>query len=94
MFSRHSLVLTNVPGPEKQVLFAKQRVFQVHMLFPNVIPQVSLLSYANSIFGNLVYDPALLPHGESFARLYAKALVDLAKECNIEAPKQLVAAAK
>jgi diacylglycerol O-acyltransferase len=94
VFSRHSLVLTNVPGPEKPCLFAKAKITGVQMIFPNVIPQVDLLSYAGIIYGNIVYDPTDLPKGDMLAQLYAKALVDLAKTFLLEAPVALEAAAK
>ena len=94
IFSRHSLVLTNVPGPEKECLFAKAKITGVQMIFPNVIPQVDLLSYAGNIYGNIVYDPKDLPEGEIFAQLYAKALVDLAEVFLLKAPAALKAATK
>lgn len=94
VFSRHSLVVSNVPGPEKTCLFAEAKITSVQMLFVNVIPQVSLLSYAGTIYGNIVYDPSDLPKGDVFAQLYAKALVDLAEVFQLEAPAALEAAAK
>jgi diacylglycerol O-acyltransferase len=94
IFSKHSLVLTNVPGPEKTCLFAQAKLTGVQMIFPNVIPQFDLVSYAGNIYGNVVYDPSDLPKGEMFALLYAKALVDLAKVFQLEAPAALEAAAK
>jgi hypothetical protein len=93
VFSRHSLVLTNVPGPEKPCLFAKAKITGVQMIFPNVIPQVDLLSYAGTIYGNIIYDPSDLPKGEMFAQLYSKALVDLAEAFLLKAPAALEAAA-
>ena len=96
IFSRHSLVLTNVPGPEQECLFASQPVKQVQMIFPNVISQISLLSYAGTVDGNFVYDPVALPEcRETFPGLYAKALVDLAAvlEISSKVPTELVEAA-
>mmetsp|Transcript_27670 Transcript_27670/g.41880 ORF Transcript_27670/g.41880 Transcript_27670/m.41880 type:complete len:495 (-) Transcript_27670:12-1496(-) len=96
IFHRHSLVLTNVPGPEQICYFAKCPVDEVHLLFPNVIPQVDLLSYAGTIFGNIIYDPEQLTAGDEFTKAYAQALIDMGTELSTSAqdgisiPKELL----
>lgn len=90
IFDRHSLVLTNVPGPEQSCWFAGKQVTEVQLLFPNVIPQVDLLSYAGSIYGNIIYDPQqFLINGEQLVTSYVKALVTMGERTDVNAPKEL-----
>lgn len=54
LFSRHSMVLSNVPGPPEPVSFANHEVQAVHMIHMNIIPQLSFLSYRDVIFCNAI----------------------------------------
>jgi len=93
LFSRHSLVLTNVPGPSQKIRLAGQTVDKVQLFFENTITQVDLMSYGGTIFGNIIYDPVAMPGlQENFGRSYALALVDLANELQVkEVPAHLLA---
>eukprot|EP00578_Thalassiosira_sp_NH16_P012419 CAMPEP_0181123336 /NCGR_PEP_ID=MMETSP1071-20121207/25843_1 /TAXON_ID=35127 /ORGANISM="Thalassiosira sp., Strain NH16" /LENGTH=528 /DNA_ID=CAMNT_0023208467 /DNA_START=29 /DNA_END=1616 /DNA_ORIENTATION=- len=86
-FSRHSLVLTNVPGPVDSVLFAGKRVKGVQLFFDNLLTQVDLISYAGQIYGNIIFDADQLPNSAMFGRLYVEALVELAKRLDVDVPK-------
>ena len=46
IFTRHTCVFTNVPGPGKAILFAKQEVTGIQMVFPNLISQVRRMRLA------------------------------------------------
>jgi len=93
IFSRHSVVFSNVPGPTKPCLVAGQVVKGVQMLFPNLIPQTGFLSYAGTIYGNLVLDTEALPHTDRIPKYFAKALVDMANEFEIDVPASIMEAA-
>jgi hypothetical protein len=54
LFSRHSMVLSNVPGPSEPVSFANHEVKSVQMIHMNLIPQLAFLSYRGMIFGNAI----------------------------------------
>lgn len=88
-FSRHSLVLTNVPGPTERVLFAGRRVRGVQLFFDNLLTQVDLISYAGRIYGNIIFDADQLPDSGAFGELYAAALVELAKRLDVDIPSDL-----
>ena len=90
VFSRHSLVLTNVPGHDDICELAGKAVTGVQLFFSNLLTQIDILSYANNVFGNIVYDPNTLPNFEHFGVLYAKALVKIAEELNIQPPDDLL----
>jgi len=57
LFSRHSMVFSNVPGPSEPVSFANHEVLSVQMIHMNLIPQLSFLSYRGMIFGNVIVPP-------------------------------------
>lgn len=54
LFARHSMVLSNVPGPPEPVSFANHEIRSVHMIHMNIIPQLSFLSYRGTIFSNAI----------------------------------------
>lgn len=88
-FSRHSLVLTNVPGPSDKCLFAGKKVQGVQLFFDNLLTQVDLMSYAGNVYGNIIFDADQLPDSEVFGDLYAKALVELAKRLKVPVPAEV-----
>lgn len=88
-FSRHSLVLTNVPGPQGRVLFAGKRVKAVQLFFDNLLTQVDLISYAGGVYGNIILDEEQLPNSEVFGQLYVGALVELAKVLDVDVPPEV-----
>lgn len=90
VFSRHSLVLTNVPGPEEACKLAGVTVAGVQLFFSNLLSQVDLLSYAGQVYGNIVYDPDALPEFQNFGRLYANALLLLSERFGVKAPNSLM----
>jgi diacylglycerol O-acyltransferase len=94
VFSRHSLVLTNVPGPDRRCLIAGKVGTGVQMFLSNLLPQISFLSYAGQIMGNMVMDPNEIPESDSIAKFYAKALLQLAERLAVPAPLELVAFGK
>lgn len=54
LFARHSMVLSNVPGPPEAAAFASHEVRSVHMIHMNIIPQLSFLSYGGTIYSNAI----------------------------------------
>jgi hypothetical protein len=90
VFSRHSLVLTNVPGHDDICELARKDVTGVQLFFSNLLTQINIISYANNIHGNIVYDPVTLPNFESFGILYSQALVRIAEELNVPPPDDLL----
>lgn len=88
-FSRHSLVLTNVPGPTDKVLFAGKKVKAVQLFFDNLLTQVDLMSYAGQVYGNIIFDADQLPDSKIFGQLYVEALVELADRLNVTVPAEV-----
>eukprot|EP00586_Coscinodiscus_wailesii_P005069 CAMPEP_0172488820 /NCGR_PEP_ID=MMETSP1066-20121228/18541_1 /TAXON_ID=671091 /ORGANISM="Coscinodiscus wailesii, Strain CCMP2513" /LENGTH=510 /DNA_ID=CAMNT_0013256289 /DNA_START=204 /DNA_END=1736 /DNA_ORIENTATION=+ len=86
LFTRHSVVFANVPGPPKECTFARRSVVEVQILFNNLIPQVEILSYMDRVFMNLVLDSEAVPHCELIPIFFSRALVSLAKEFKVDVP--------
>ena len=88
VFSRHSLVLTNVPGPAQPCRLAGTAVIRdFQVFFDNLLTQCSLISYAGRVHGNVIYDPVALPGMQDFGKLYTSALMQLAHALKVEVPK-------
>lgn len=82
-FSKHSLLVTCVPSMTVPTSFPKgygssQRLSEMHMVFPNCIPQISIISYNGSVFANIVADPALYPNPERLGQLWVAEFAELA----------------
>ena len=89
ILSRHSVVFTNVPGPANPVAFAGKEVTEIQMFYANLIPQVSLMSYRNQIFGNICIDSDAIPDCQSLSRLYVSSIVKLAERLDVKVPSVL-----
>jgi len=81
-FSKHSLLITNIPTATVPLTFPKGGdaiIQELHMVFPNIIPQLSILSYNGNINANLVADPALFPEPERLGQFWVSELEALAR---------------
>ena len=88
-FSRHSLVMTNVPGPSEEILFAGKTVKSVQLFFDNMLTQIDVISYAGQVYGNIIYDEEQLPSFDGFGQRYVAALVALANRLKIDVPAEV-----
>jgi len=90
IFQRHSIIFSNVPGPDKQVLFGGEKVTGTQMFFNNLLPQVGILSYNGKVFMNMNMDTEAIPGGEKIADYFAQELVALATALNVAVPAEVV----
>jgi hypothetical protein len=89
IMTRHSLVFSNVPGPDRPVVIAGRVVTGVQMLYANLIPQIGFLSYAGNVFGNIMLDPDAILESSSLRGFYVRALAALASRLNVPVPHDL-----
>jgi hypothetical protein len=80
-FARHSVVFSNLPGPEKPVYWGGQEIKCILPSFLNVLPQVILFSYAGKITMSLTVDPDV--RGDIFVECYKEEFRALAEELEI-----------
>lgn len=80
VFSRHTMVFSNVPGPSESVLFRGEKLLGMHVIFPNILPQVIIISYANNVFFTMTIDDEQFPDSaEMLPKFYLEELEEMAK---------------
>lgn len=82
LFTRHSIVFSNLPGPSRKIKICGEDIEGLQIIFPNLIPQVIVLSYNGGVFFNLCIDSSsvdvdLLP------KLFLEEAADLAQSLGI-----------
>ena len=83
IFSRHSVVFSNVPGPDQPICMDGKVATGVQMFYSNLIPQIGLVSYAGKVYGNIILDPTAVPNADKIAIFYATAFVKLADRLDV-----------
>ena len=75
--SRHSMVLTNVPGPIERVRLAGIEVETIDFAMANLINQVSVVSYAGEMRLTTVTDPGVVKDAHTIAEYFLKEIKSL-----------------
>lgn len=82
LFSKHSLLVSCTPGMGKPTVFPKhasgQTISEIQMVFPNCIPQISIITYNGAVYANIVADPALYPEPYMLGEFWVSEFRDLA----------------
>lgn len=95
IFSRHSIVFSNVPGPPHTIHFCGEKILGIQVIFPNLIPQCLIVSYANEIFMNMVIDCHVIKDCDILLpRFYMEEAIALGKEYGIVKQEGDVSAGK
>jgi hypothetical protein len=80
-FCKHSMLISNVPGTTGPMVFPKhggEEVKEIQMVFPNVISQLSIITYNGYVNANLVVDPELFPNATVLSDFWIQELQTLA----------------
>jgi len=88
-FTRHSLVLTNVPGPPESISIAGEPIQCCRMFINNLIPNLGILSYNGTIYSSISLDPNAIRNSSCLHYLFHKAFVQLANDLNVTVPSDL-----
>lgn len=83
VFSRHSLVFSNVPGPSEDLFCGEEKICGAYAIFPNLLPQVIMVSYAGSMFINLVIDDKLVKDAHSIGKYFLMELKEFGESCGM-----------
>lgn len=79
VFSRHSVVVSNVPGPAKAVHYnGKNKLIGVQFIFLNLLPQFDVMSYNGAVFANINVDVTVVKDPESLAQFFLEEIKELA----------------
>ena len=87
--SKHSLIVTNVPGPHNKIHLCNKPVSTCRATAFQMDPVITILSYDSQINITLVADSNFIPNLDCFSKFFIKALVKLGDEMNISSPIQL-----
>ena len=91
IFTRHTMVFSNVPGPTNSLFLCNQRVEGFQIIFPNLIPQCLLISYNDGIFFNMVIDEEQSPGAfEELPLYYLDELKQLAAAYDVDSKDVLI----
>lgn len=82
-FARHSLVFSNVPGPQKTAYFAGEPIVGLQAMFPNIINQVLIISYNGAIFMNMAVDGSIVKDVPALQKAFMEEAVELARSYNL-----------
>lgn len=93
VFSRHSIVFSNLPGPANIVKLCGETILGFQISFPNLLPQTIIMSYNNGVYFNLAIDEEIINQSvsldgvgskkEILCKLFLDELKELAREYNI-----------
>lgn len=78
-FTRHSIVFSNVPGPQHALYLCGKELMSIQVIFPNIISQSIILSYNGSICGNLVVDSSVVKESDALKETYLEEMRELGK---------------
>lgn len=90
VFCRHTMVFSNVPGPSETLTCCGEEINGIHAFFPNYIPQVIIVSYANKVYYSLNVDPDIVTNGEALGKAYLAEIIELAKNVGVNTNLQFV----
>ena len=91
VFSRHSVVFSNVPGPKAPVVCAGKQIEGLQMVYPNLLPQVGILSYKGMCHANIVLDDEVVKSPEILRKCFVTELQDLAIALGVDMPSAVLA---
>jgi hypothetical protein len=77
--ARHSLIFSNVPGPQKTAYFANEPVAGLYAMFPNLINQVLILSYNGAVFMNMAVDSNIIKDIPGLQKAFMQEAIELAE---------------
>jgi WS/DGAT/MGAT family acyltransferase len=88
IFANHSLVFSNVPGPQEALYVAGERLSGVQIVYYNALPQIIVLSMSGQVWLNLTVDPDVITDRESFGKFYLEELEELGQSLGVTASLQ------
>lgn len=85
VFTRHTVVFSNVPGPQQVASFANQKICGIYPLFPNLLSQIIMVSFNGAVFTNCVLDDNRICKSELIGELFIEELRELAFDYDLDA---------
>ena len=89
IFSRHSIVFSNVRGPETSLQMCGESLVGLQVIFPNILPQTLAISYGGGLFYNMSIDAeAMAGADELLPKLFYEELLALADKFGVSSAKE------
>jgi hypothetical protein len=88
-FARHSIVFSNVPGPTETLTLCGEPLLTINVIFPNLLPQFIIISYAQKVYFTLSVDPHEVD-GQVLPDLLMEEFQSLAKELGVSTENMVV----
>jgi hypothetical protein len=88
-FTRHSIVFSNVPGPQEALYLCGEEAIGIQAIFPNIIAQTIIVSYNGAICGNLVVDSTVVKDRELLKETYLEELKELGAAYGVDSGDML-----
>jgi hypothetical protein len=85
LFANHSLVFSNIPGPQEPLYVGGERLEGCQLVYYNVIPQIILVSISGQVWMNITVDPDVVTDRDGFVKCYFEELEELGKELGVTA---------
>jgi len=85
LFSRHTMVFSNVPGPAESLRLCGERLLGLHVLFPNLIAQAIIVSYNGGVFFNMSIDNQLVDMCDLLPELFLEEMREMATSFGVDA---------
>jgi WS/DGAT C-terminal domain len=80
---RHSMVFSNLPGAEHPITLCGHTLRGAQVVFANLVPQVTLISYGGGVFANICLDPDVAGGDNKMPSLFLDELRELARQLDV-----------
>lgn len=85
LFAKHSLVFSNIPGPQEALYVGGERLQGCQIIYYNVIPQTIIVSMSGQVWMNITVDPDIVADRDCFVKCYFQELEELGRELGVSA---------
>lgn len=86
LWLRHSMVFSNVQGPDAPIMMSGEKVKGFYGYFVNLIPQALMSSYAGQMWMNMCVDPEVVQEPDTLIKHFMDELLALGKDLSVDEP--------
>jgi len=83
LFANHSLVFSNVAGPQEPLYIGGERLEGCQLVYYNAIPQIIVTTIAGKVWMNITVDPDVVSDRERFSKCYFEELEELGQSLGV-----------
>ncbi|KAF4666969.1 hypothetical protein FOL47_003828 [Perkinsus chesapeaki] len=83
LYSRHTAIFSNVPGPQQACCVAGKEIEAVYPIFLTLVEQVIVMSYNGEFYFNTTLDPNVVKDYDKFEGYYRDELLDMGRRLGV-----------